>query len=108
VALQPSIAVTERTTRTPSGDDTVAEVGAAAGPLAPPTHAPETDRPGMASTRRGGWARWLAKTANGPSNPANCHRGGISASCSWPSATTTLPSDVTAEGGPSTPGTTRA
>ena len=103
VALQPAIAATERTTRAPSGENTVATVGAAGGPLASPTHAPEMDRPGRASMRSGGSAKWLAKTANGPSKPANCHRGGTRASCSWPSATTTLPSAATMEGGPSTP-----
>jgi hypothetical protein len=108
VALQPEIAATDRTTRTPSGEDTVATVGAAGGPLASPTHAPEADRPGSASTRSGGWARSLAKIANGPSNPAKCHRGGMRASCSWPSATTTLASAATTEGGPSTAGAARA
>ena len=49
----------------------------------------------------GPWAEGLAKTANGPSNPANFQCDGTSAFCSCPSATNTLPSATTTEGAPS-------
>ena len=55
--------------------------------------------------RSGGWAKRLAKTANGPSKPANSQCGGTRASCSWPSATSTLPPATVTDGGPSDPGT---
>ena len=55
--------------------------------------------------RSGGWAKRLAKTANGPSRPANSQWGGTRASCSWPSATSTLPPATVTDGGPSDLGT---
>ena len=51
--------------------------------------------------RSGGWAKRLAKTANGPSKPANSQWGGTRASCSCPSATRTLPPATVTDGGPS-------
>ena len=55
--------------------------------------------------RSGGCARRLAKTANGPSKPASSQWGGTRASCSCPSATSTLPPVTVTDGGPSDPGT---
>jgi hypothetical protein len=78
----------------------VAAVGSAGALSEPLTQAPETDRPGQASMRSGAWAKRLAKTANGPSKPATTQCGGTRASCSWPSATRTLPSAAVTEGGP--------
>src|SRR5487761_36310 len=104
VALQPGIAATERTTRTPCGENAVAAVGSAGAPLTSLIHAPEAERPGSASMLRGPWAAWLAKIANEPSKPANFQLDGTRESCSWPSATKTLPSATAMDGGPSADG----
>ena len=64
------------------------------------TDAPAAGRPGSASRLSGPRAKWLTKTANEPSWPAYPHRGGTSASCSWPLATNTLPSVSVTDSGP--------
>src|SRR5215472_15681226 len=100
VALQPVIAVTERMTRMPCGENTAAAVGLAAEPPASRTDAPGAGRPGSVSRLSGPRARWLVNTANEPSWPAYPHRGGTRASCSCPLATNTFPSVSVIDSGP--------
>lgn len=104
VALQPGIAATERTTRTPCGEDTVAAVGSSGAPFTFFIDAPEAERPGSAWMLSGPVAKWSVKTANEPSKPANPHRGGTRALCSWPSATNTCPPGSAMDGAPSRAG----
>ncbi len=84
----------------PARENTVAASGSAGAPPEPVTHAPAGERPGQATTLRAGWTRWLAKIANEPSKPAKVQCGGVSASASWPSATTTPPPASDTDGGP--------
>ena len=94
------MAATDRTTRTPCGENTAAADGSAAAPATRRTDAPGADRPGSASRLSGCWAKWFTNTAKEPSWPAYPQRGGTSASCSCPLATNTLPSDATTDSGP--------
>jgi hypothetical protein len=82
VALQPGMSLTERTTRAPERENTVAAAGSAGAPPMPLTHAPAAERPASAWMLSAGRASWLAKTANEPSKPAKVQCGGARTSAS--------------------------
>jgi len=60
------MAATARITRTPCGEDTVAAVGAVAGPASCRTTAPDAGRPGRACRLSGRRAKLSTKTAKDP------------------------------------------
>jgi hypothetical protein len=103
VAVQPGIAATERTTRTPCGERTATAADPATESVASSIRridAPTVDRPGSASRLNMARAKWLTNTVNEPSCPASPHCGAVSASCSWPFATNTAPPASVTDGAP--------